>query len=246
MPTGASPTGPDASDAPTTEPSESTGETVPSAPGASTPLPESSTDSPTDSPTGRTDPIDVPPPPPGGYATLREAGAAVSKLIGVAIAAGPLGSDATYRDIAAQQFDYVTPEDAMKWGPLQPTSAANDWTDADAIVDFAANSEQAVKGHTFVWYQQNPSWLTDAVNATDLGNLLQSHIRETVRRYNGKVRAWDIVNEAIDTDSPTGYRENNLLRKARQRLHRERVSLGAFNRTSRRTATPQRAICART
>jgi endo-1,4-beta-xylanase len=142
------------------------------------------------------------------YATLKEAGAAVGKLIGVALNETPLMSDDTYRRLAAQEFDYVTAENAMKWEALQPSSASEySWENADEIVQFAQDNGQAIKGHTFVWYMQNPTWAS-SLSADDLRAAMQNHIRATMTRYQGKVRAWDIVNEAVDTDAATGYREN--------------------------------------
>lgn len=142
------------------------------------------------------------------FTTLKEAGAAVNRLIGVALNESPLANDATYREIAAREFDYVTAENAMKWEPLQPSSSSSySWSNADAIVQFAQDNSQLVKGHTFVWYMQNPTWASN-LSADALRTAMQNHIRATMTRYKGKVRAWDVVNEAVDTDAATGYREN--------------------------------------
>jgi endo-1,4-beta-xylanase len=146
--------------------------------------------------------------PPPAFATLKEAGAAAQRLVGVALNESPLSSDDSYRRIAAQEFDYVTAENAMKWQPLQPSSAeVYSWDNADAIVQFAQDGEQAIKGHTFVWYMQNPDWAAE-LTAEELRTAMQNHIRTTMTRYAGKVRAWDIVNESVDVDASTGYKEN--------------------------------------
>lgn len=142
------------------------------------------------------------------FATLKEAGAAAGRLIGVALGESPLASDATYQQLATQEFDYVTAENAMKWQSLQPNSATQySWEDADAIAQFAQANGQAIKGHTFVWYMQNPDWAADA-SAEELRTAMQNHIRTTMTHYKGKIRAWDVVNEAVDTDAATGYKEN--------------------------------------
>lgn len=154
-------------------------------------------------------PAPIPPGTPApAFATLKEAGAAAKRLIGVAIDETPLASDESYRQVAALEFDYVTAENAMKWEPLQPSSAAQySWENSDAIVQFAQDSQQTLKGHTFVWYMQNPSW-AEALSAEELRTAMQNHIRTTMTRYAGKVRAWDIVNESVDVDAATGYKEN--------------------------------------
>lgn len=162
----------------------------------------------TSPPTPPGDPGVPPGTPATQFATLKEAGAAAGRLIGVALGETPLASDTTYQEIAAREFDYVTAENAMKWQSLQPNSATEySWEDADAIAQFAAEHAQVIKGHTFVWYMQNPDWTAD-VSADELRTAMQNHIRETMTHYQGKIRAWDVVNEAVDTDAATGYKEN--------------------------------------
>jgi len=143
------------------------------------------------------------------YATLREAAAAANRLIGAAVDAAALAdAGAQYSETLAREFDYVTPENATKWGPLAPTSSSYDWQAADAIVDFAEGQQQAVKGHTFVWHEQTPSWVSTSMSASELNAALKSHIETTLARYRGRMRAWDVVNEAVDVDTASGYRES--------------------------------------
>ena len=47
----------------------------------------------------------------------------------------------------------------MKWGTLQPAEGTFTFATADAQVAFAKAHNQAVRGHTLVWHQQNPAWL---------------------------------------------------------------------------------------
>src|SRR5688572_14070738 len=58
----------------------------------------------------------------GQLGDLRRAAAAAGKLIGAAVADGPLRDDAAYAAVLAREFDYVTPENATKWGPLAPAA----------------------------------------------------------------------------------------------------------------------------
>ena len=143
------------------------------------------------------------------WETLREAAAAASRLIGTAVSAEALGAgDARYTDTLTREFDYVTAENAMKWGPLAPSSSSYAWGDADAIVDFAEANAQAVKGHTFVWHEQTPSWVSTSMSADELSAALKDHIETTLARYRGRLRAWDVVNEAVDVSTASGYRES--------------------------------------
>src|SRR5262245_19156973 len=53
--------------------------------------------------------------PPG---ELRRAAAAAGKFLGAAVDATALRDDTSYATLLAREFDYVTPENATKWGPL--------------------------------------------------------------------------------------------------------------------------------
>lgn len=55
--------------------------------------------------------------------------------IGVAVA--PRNLTGPEADLIVQQFSSVTPENAMKMGPIHPEENRYFWQDADAIVDFA-------------------------------------------------------------------------------------------------------------
>ena len=87
----------------------------------------------------------------------------------------------------------------MKFQPIQPNRGQFFWTEADALVSFAQSHNMAVRGHTLVWHQQNPAWLTNGnFQPSELASILQDHIRTVVGRYAGKLYAWDVVNEAFN------------------------------------------------
>ena len=126
---------------------------------------------------------------------------ATRRLVGAAVSADALAADAAYKNALATEFSYVTPENAMKWGVLQPVDATHwDFTQADAIVAAAQSADQSIKGHALVWHQQLPPFVTDALSAKELKQDLERHIATVVGHYRGVVRAWDVVNEAIADD----------------------------------------------
>ncbi|RMB87896.1 endo-1,4-beta-xylanase [Streptomyces shenzhenensis] len=130
---------------------------------------------------------------------LRDLGAAKGKAIGTAVTGSKLTG--TYGDIAGTQFSSLTPGNAMKWGSVEPTQGNFNWAEADQIVAFAQAHDQQVRGHTLVWHSQNPSWLTTGSwTPAQLGSLLQNHIGTEVGRYQGKIAAWDVVNEPFNED----------------------------------------------
>ncbi|WP_333739723.1 endo-1,4-beta-xylanase [Streptomyces sp. IBSBF 2806] len=130
---------------------------------------------------------------------LRDLGAAKGKIVGTAVTGSKLTG--TYGDVAAAQFSSLTPGNAMKWGSVEPARGAFDWAEADRIVAFAQAHGQQVRGHTLVWHNQNPNWLTNGSwTPAQLGDLLQNHIATEVGRYKGRIAAWDVVNEAFNED----------------------------------------------
>jgi GH35 family endo-1,4-beta-xylanase len=147
--------------------------------------------------------------PPG----LRDAAARANRLLGTAVDANALRNDATYADLLAREFDYATPENATKWGFLAPTPTTYAWADADAIVAFAEAHSQRVKGHVLVWHKQAPAWVNDAMTADELQAALQNHIETTLAHFRGRIRAWDVVNEAIDTSTASGFTESIFWQK---------------------------------
>jgi len=132
--------------------------------------------------------------------------------IGVAVSPRSLnGPDSA---LILQQFNSLTPENAMKMGPIHPEPNRYYWKDADAIVNFAQAHGLKVRGHNLCWHEQTPAWLFKndqggQVTKEVLLQRLKEHITTVVNRYKGKIYAWDVVNEAIDDDN-THFLRNSL------------------------------------
>jgi endo-1,4-beta-xylanase len=133
--------------------------------------------------------------------TPASAAAHSQRRAGVAVQEGALASEPIYGELIAANFSDVTPENATKWGPLQP-EGPNTWSfdAADAIVTFAGDHELAVKGHTLVWHQQLPSFIDDATPPRQLARYSERHIERLLRHYQRDVYGWDVVNEALADD----------------------------------------------
>ncbi|MEO6715228.1 MAG: endo-1,4-beta-xylanase, partial [Mycobacteriales bacterium] len=141
---------------------------------------------------------------------LRELAQRHKLYMGTAVDMNALASDPQYRELVASQFSSVTPENVMKWETLEPTRGTYDWSAADALVDFAEQHDQVVRGHVLVWQNQLPGWLTSGVNDgtisdAQLRELLQKHITDVVSHFKGRIAHWDVVNEAASDpwDSPS-------------------------------------------
>ncbi len=128
------------------------------------------------------------------------------KYFNMGVAVSPRSLQTADTQLIIQQFNSLTPENAMKMGPIHPLENVYNWKDADAIVDFAVAHGMKVRGHNLCWHEQTPNWLFkdakgDTVTKIVLLQRLKDHITNVVNRYKGKIYAWDVVNEAIDDDS---------------------------------------------
>jgi endo-1,4-beta-xylanase len=122
------------------------------------------------------------------------------RLVGAAVSYSALVNDATYADLLASEFTYVTAENEMKWGSLQPDADTWNFTQGDAIVASAKAAGQAIKGHALIWHSQLPGFINDSLSAEDLREHMNRHIHRTMRHYRNDLRAWDVVNEAMADD----------------------------------------------
>lgn len=148
-----------------------------------------------------------PPPLPRQLDPLRKVIADRGLKIGIGTAIGSLFNNTTdpaagqYMTVLTREFNVITPENDMKFGPLRPAQNQFRFVRADSMVAFAAANGMKVRGHTLVWHQQLASWLTGGSWTTDqVKALLDEHITTVVSHYKGQLSAWDVVNEAFDDD----------------------------------------------
>jgi GH35 family endo-1,4-beta-xylanase len=133
-------------------------------------------------------------------ATLRHAGDRLGLRIGAAAGDGDVLLEAAYTHTLAREFNYLTPENALKWGPIHPAPDTWNFAPADALVDFAAAHGMRVKGHTLVWHQQLADYINLSLTPAELQTAMATHIETLVSRYRGRVAVWDAVNEAVRND----------------------------------------------
>ena len=140
--------------------------------------------------------------------TLRGLAELIGLRVGTAVIPFDLNTPA-YNAVLAEQFSVVTPGNAMKWGSVEPTQGVFDWSDADTLVSFAEQHGQLVRGHTLLWHNQLPGWLTTGVangtiSSSQLMGLLEQHIFTEVGRYRGRIWQWDVANEFFTDSNPSG------------------------------------------
>jgi endo-1,4-beta-xylanase len=122
------------------------------------------------------------------------------------------GKDPNAAAIAIKHFNTATAENDMKWSLIHPKPDEYNWEPADRFVDFAEKNNMVPIGHCLIWHAQIPRWTF----RDDSGNLLtrdallarmKEHITAVVSRYKGRVKGWDVVNEALN--------DNGTLRNTR-------------------------------
>lgn len=105
-------------------------------------------------------------------------------------------------DLLIAHFNSITAENEMKFENLQPKENCFTFDTADRLIQFAESNDMQVRGHTLVWHNQTPEWVfTDGsgnpASRELLLNRMESHITTVMQRYKGRIRSWDVVNEAI-------------------------------------------------
>ncbi len=155
-------------------------------------------------------PTPVIPAPGGQTGTLRDAARSSGKLVGTAVQSGLLG-EGRYAETVARHFDYLTAEYEMKWDPIERTRGNPDFRGGDAIVSFGLGAGMQIKGHALVWHESVPAWAAGLPPA-DFRAAFTEHIRSVAEHYRGRVRAWDVVNEAI-ADDGSGLRDTVFRQK---------------------------------
>ena len=107
--------------------------------------------------------------------------------------------------LVKKQFNTITAENVMKWEKIHPTSDRFNFGPADRFVEFGTKNGMVIIGHTLVWHSQTPRWVFEdgKGNPADRATLLarmSNHIHTVVGRYQGRIKGWDVVNEALNED----------------------------------------------
>lgn len=107
--------------------------------------------------------------------------------------------------IVSKHFNSITPENILKWALVHPEPERYDFAASDRFVEFGQKRGMFIVGHTLVWHNQTPRWVFEdgKGNSADRETLLKrmrDHIFTVVGRYKGRIKGWDVVNEALNQD----------------------------------------------
>ncbi|WP_396602262.1 endo-1,4-beta-xylanase [Algibacter sp. R77976] len=119
--------------------------------------------------------------------------------VGVAVKANQLTDGSSYDAVLKNEFSSITAEYEMKMNPISTGSGSYSWDAADKIVNYGNDNGINVHGHALVWHNAVPDWLSN-FSGTDAEFALEvkKYITDVVTRYAGKIKSWDVVNEAVD------------------------------------------------
>ncbi|MGA7160921.1 MAG: endo-1,4-beta-xylanase [Bacteroidota bacterium] len=107
--------------------------------------------------------------------------------------------------LAKAQFNTISPENALKWESVHPKPGVYEFGAADRYVEFGEKNGMAIIGHTLVWHGQTPRWVFQDSAGQPIGRealleRMRDHIYTVVGRYKGRIKGWDVVNEALNED----------------------------------------------
>lgn len=120
--------------------------------------------------------------------------------VGAAVKYQAFQSDPTYRAMLLREYNLLVPENELKWSTLRPEAKSFAFEKADAVVNFAVTNGLSMRGHTLCWNADRylPNWVLDQIRTPEQARkLLETHIRTVVTHYQGRIKCWDVVNEAV-------------------------------------------------
>jgi endo-1,4-beta-xylanase len=117
-------------------------------------------------------------------------------FVGAAVSTNRLSG--SYNTILTTEFSSITAENEMKMREIWTGPTTFNWTNADALVNYAMTNNLNVHGHALIWHESVPTWLASfAGTNAEFEDLVRTYITTVVTRYKDKVKSWDVVNEAI-------------------------------------------------
>ena len=107
--------------------------------------------------------------------------------------------------VVKRHFNSIVAENCMKCEVIHPEEDRFDFTEADRLVRFGEENDMAVIGHCLIWHSQLAPWFCvdeqgKTVSADILKERIKKHIQTIVTHYKGRIKGWDVLNEAIESD----------------------------------------------
>jgi endo-1,4-beta-xylanase len=118
--------------------------------------------------------------------------------------------DPVYANVVNRDFNSLTVESSLNFGAVHPEEDRYDFTKPDMIVDYALKHNMRVHGSTLLYPGDSmmPSWIKNFQgDKKQWKKMLQDHIDTVLEHFKGRIKAWDVCNEAIKDN---GELKNNI------------------------------------
>lgn len=122
-------------------------------------------------------------------------------VIGAAVNNGQINErDSGSAALLQTHFNGLTPENIMKCEIIHPDWDRYDFTLADKLVELGKKYNSPVYGHTLIWHSQLSPFVQKIQSVDSFRIFFTNHITTIASRYDGKIKSWDVVNEALNED----------------------------------------------
>lgn len=125
-------------------------------------------------------------------------------------------TNASEKAVVEKHFNQMTAGNIMKMSYLHPnnnTGTISDYnfTNADAFIDYAITKDMTIHGHALVWHSdyQVPAFMKNwSGTPEEFIAAIENHVTTIVNHFEtkGNLVSWDVVNEALTDDTPSGFR----------------------------------------
>lgn len=108
-------------------------------------------------------------------------------------------------------FNYATIP--FYWAFFEPEKGKKKWKITDEMVSWLRKENIKIKGHPLVWFYEPagiPKWIKGR-SYEEVCAAIEKRIEEIVKRYEGKIYAYDVINEAHDWANDLDYSRKQLL-----------------------------------
>lgn len=139
--------------------------------------------------------------------SLSEAAAEKGLLFGAAVNSHLLEVP-DYTEAVRRDSNVIVPEYELKRRDVEPRQGIFRFYGADRILQFAIGNKMSMRGHTLVWHESLPDWLSERLQSKPEEKLLTDYVGYLCKRYRGSIGSWDVVNEAVAPEQgrPDGLR----------------------------------------
>ncbi len=115
------------------------------------------------------------------------------------------GVDTAGVNLVRRHFSSVVAENNMKCEMIHPARHTYNFAAGDSLVAFGEANDIAVVGHCLIWHSQCAPWFFvddegKQIDAAELKRRMEEHITTIVSHFKGRIKGWDVVNEALLED----------------------------------------------